>query len=805
MKFKTIFLTALLSFNLLSFDEFLVSDIRIVGLQRVSTGSIFNVIPISVGDRIDLRKSTDIVRSLFSTEQFDDIQVSKEGNTLIISVIERPSISAIDISGNKALKTEQLLESLDGVGIKEGEVYKRSTLEKVKSELVRSYASNGRYGAGVEIEEITKPRNRIDINIIVDEGNSAKIKKINIIGNEIFTDEELLDSFELSEGSFFSFLSNNNQYSREKLVGDIETLESYYRDRGYLKFSIESSQISLSRDKKSIFITFNVNEGKKYTINNVNIIGEIPFEENIYINILENLKKETYSQAQITSIEEFFVDVLGNRGYAFAEVKGDTETIDDSNQVDLTFAVIPGKKTYTRKIMFTGNHVTQDEVLRREMRQFEGAWSSNNSIEAGKVRLERLGYFKEVNVETLPVVGTEDQIDIVYSVEEETTGSVGGNLGYSDFGLMLGFNLQEQNFLGSGNTVGIGINKNIYSESYNISFVDPYATEDGVSLGYNIYFRETDYGEFNVANYLTNSNGLGAQFGYPISDITRLGFSLTYDKTDIDIGTLPAREIYDFVAAEGNLFETLSAQASWQRVTLNRGLFPTSGSSTVLSLSATIPGSDLNYYRANIRQRYYRPLSNNFVFGFQGELGYLNAYGDTEETPFFQNFYAGGPRSLRGFESNTLGPRSTDAPCYEFNYEEETCPNLIDTDGDGVLDSPYINPYANTTSRYRDRPIGGNIKIEGSLQLIFKLPIIEDQRSIRSAFFLDFGNVFSDNCRDYQINCYKPSVDDLRYSYGVGVTWITGFGPLSLAIAKPSNAGPQERTEEFQFTVGNVF
>ena len=805
MKFKTIFLTALLSLNLLSFDEFLVSDIRIVGLQRVSTGSIFNVIPISVGDRIDLRKSTDIVRSLFSTEQFDDIQVSKEGNTLIISVIERPSISAIDISGNKALKTEQLLESLDGVGIKEGEVYKRSTLEKVKSELVRSYASNGRYGAGVEIEEITKPRNRIDINIIVDEGNSAKIKKINIIGNEIFTDEELLDSFELSEGSFFSFLSNNNQYSREKLVGDIETLESYYRDRGYLKFSIESSQISLSRDKKSIFITFNINEGKKYTINNVNIIGEIPFEENIYINILENLKKETYSQAQITSIEEFFVDVLGNRGYAFAEVKGDTETIDDSNQVDLTFAVIPGKKTYTRKILFTGNHVTQDEVLRREMRQFEGAWSSNNSIEAGKVRLERLGYFKEVNVETLPVVGTEDQIDIVYSVEEETTGSVGGNLGYSDFGLMLGFNLQEQNFLGSGNTVGIGINKNIYSESYNISFVDPYATEDGVSLGYNIYFRETDYGEFNVANYLTNSNGLGAQFGYPISDITRLGFSLTYDKTDIDIGTLPAREIYDFVAAEGNLFETLSAQASWQRVTLNRGLFPTSGSSTVLSLSATIPGSDLNYYRANIRQRYYRPLSNNFVFGFQGELGYLNAYGDTEETPFFQNFYAGGPRSLRGFESNTLGPRSTDAPCYEFNYEEETCPNLIDTDGDGVLDSPYINPYANTTSRYRDRPIGGNIKIEGSLQLIFKLPIIEDQRSIRSAFFLDFGNVFSDNCRDYQINCYKPSVDDLRYSYGVGVTWITGFGPLSLAIAKPSNAGPQERTEEFQFTVGNVF
>ena len=804
-KFKIFIFSVLLSFNLFAFDEFLVSDIRIIGLQRVSTGSIFNVIPISVGDRIDLRKSTDIVRSLFSTEQFDDIQISKDGNTLIISVIERPSISAIEISGNKALKTEQLLESLDDVGIKEGEVYKRSTLEKVKSELVRSYASNGRYGAGVQIDEILKPRNRIDINIEVDEGNSAKIKKINVLGNEVFTDEELLDNFELSEGSFFSFISNDNQYSREKLIGDIETLESYYRDRGYLKFSIESSQISLSRDKKSIFITFNINEGKKYTIKNVNIIGEVPFEEDAYKSILESLKNETYSQAQITSIEEFFVNILGNRGYAFAEVNGGTEIIDDSNEVDLIFSVLPGKKTYTRKILFTGNFVTQDEVLRREMRQFEGAWSSNNSIEAGKVRLERLGYFKEVNVETVPVIGTEDQIDIIYSVEEETTGSIGGNLGYSDFGLMLGFNLQEQNFLGSGNTVGIGINKNIYSESYNISYVNPYATKDGVSLGYNLYFRETDYGEFNIANYLTNSNGLGAQFGYPTSDITRLGFSITYDKTDIDIGTLPAREIFDFVAAEGSLFRTLSAQASWQRVTLNRGLFPTAGSSTVLSLSATIPGSDLNYYRASIRQRYYRPLSTNFVFGFQGELGYLDAYGDTKETPFFQNFYAGGPRSLRGFESNTLGPRSTDAPCYEFNYIEETCPNLIDADGDGELDTPYINPYANSTSRYRDRPIGGNIKVEGSLQLIFKLPIIEDQRSIRSAFFLDFGNVFSDNCKAYQINCYKPSIEDLRYSYGVGVTWITGFGPLSLAISKPSNSGPQERTEEFQFTVGNVF
>jgi outer membrane protein insertion porin family len=801
---KLYFLGFLLISSLHAFDEFLVNDIRIIGLQRVSTGSIFNVIPISVGDNIDLRKSKDITRSLFSTEQFDDIQIAKDGNTLIISVVERPSISLIEITGNKAIKTEQLLESLDGVGVKEGEVYKRSTLQKVKSELVRSYASNGRYGAAVEIEEIKKPRNRVEVQIEVDEGKSAKIKKINIIGNEIFTNEELLKGFELSEGSFFSFLNNNNAYSREKLRGDIETLESFYKNRGYLKFSVESSEISLSKDLKDIFINFSVFEGDKYTINDVEIIGENPIESQIYMGLISSLKNQTYSQAQITSIEEFFTKILGNSGYAFAEVIGTPEIDEGAREVKIIFNMTPGKRTYTRKILFTGNNVTQDHVLRREMRQFEGAWTSDSNIEAGKIRLQRLGYFKEVEVETMPVPNTDDQIDIVYSVDEETTGSVGGSLGYSDFGLMLGFNLQEQNFLGTGNTVGLGINKNVYTESYNLSFLDPYATKNAVSLGYNIYYRKTDYGEFNVANYLSNSQGAGLQFGYPISDTQRINLGITYDKTNIDIGTQPAREIWDFINSEGNVFETLNLQTSWQRITLNRGLFPTDGSSTAISLTATVPGSDINYAKLNFRQKYYQPINQNFVFGFNFDLGYLSPFGDTKETPFFQNFYAGGPRSLRGFESNTLGPRSTEAPCYQFNYEDGSCPNLLDLDGDGVLDSPYYNPYAN--SEYNKRvSIGGNIKVEGSFQLIFRLPFIEDQRSLRSAFFFDFGNVFSDNCKEYQINCYKPSIDDLRYSYGVGVTWITGFGPMSFAIARPTNAGQYEETKEFQFTVGNVF
>ena len=437
------------------------------------------------------------------------------------------------------------------------------------------------------------------------------------------------------------------------------------------------------------------------------------------------------------------------------------------------------------------------------MRLFEGAPTSDDRIQNSKVRLERLGYFKDVTVETIPVPNTDDQVDVVYQVEEETTGQIGGNVGYSDFGIMLGFNLNERNFLGSGNTVGVSINKSIYQESYNLSFFDPYFTMDGVSRGYNVYFRETDYGEFNIANYLTNSAGLGLQFGYPISDTQRIGLNITYDKTDIDSGTLPAREISDFLLSEGNIFETVSIQAVWSRVTLNRGMFPTQGSSTDLMLMAALPFSDIQYARFNLRQKYYKPLGfYDLIFGFNGELGYMDVYGDTKTTPFFQNFYAGGPRSLRGFESNTLGPRSTQAPCYEYDPANDLCPALRDTDFDGEADAPAYNPYIYSN---RDQPIGGNVKVEGSFQLKFKLPMIEDQRSMRSAFFFDFGNVFSTNCKDYQINCYEPDLEELRYSYGVGVTWITGFGPMSFAIAKPSNAGPFERTEQFQFTIGNVF
>ena len=789
--------------TVLAFEEFIVNDIRIAGLQRVSTGSIFNTIPISVGDKIDDRKIVDITRALFATEQFDDIQIGRDGNALIITVAERPSISSIDISGNSALKTEILLESFDGIGITEGQVYKRSTLERMKAELVRSYSSQGRYGAGVEIFETPQPRNRVSISIEIDEGESAKIDGITILGNNIFSDEDLLDVMELSEGSWLSFLSNDNQYSREKLQGDLENLESYYLDRGYLQFSIESSQVSISRDRSSIYITYIISEGPKYTISDVKIVGDMPISEELIDPIIETQKDITYSQAQITQIEEIFTSLLGNEGYAFASVKGQPDIDEEMLEVDLSFVIDPGKRTYTRKILFEGNEITQDDVLRREMRQFEGAWASDDKIEQSRVRLERLGFFKEVNVETVPVPGTDDQIDVKFRVEEETTGNVGGNLGYSDFGLMIGFNLQERNFLGTGNSVGIAINKSIYQEVYNLSFYDPYYTIDGASRGYSLYYRKTDYGEFNIANYTSDSQGLGIQFGYPISDTQRVGLNLTYDRTEIDQGTLPVRDILDFLLEEGNSFQTVSAQAVWSRITLNRGMFPTDGASTEALFLATLPLSDINYYKLNIRQKFYQPLNVwDLVFGFQGEIGYLAPYGDTNNVPFFQHFYAGGPRSLRGFESNTLGPRATPSPCYGFDTVNDLCPPLIDSNFDGIPDSPAYNQ---SIIYQRDDPIGGDVKIEGSMQLIFKLPMVEDQRSMRTAFFFDFGNVFAMECKEYQVSCYKPSIDELRYSIGVGLTWITGFGPMSFAISKPYNEDRFERTEEFQFTIGTVF
>ena len=790
------FLTSLISANIV------VEDIRIVGLQRVSLGSVLDTIPVTIGDRISSKDYQRIIRTLFSTGQFDDIQLSAEENILFVKVEERPTISGIAIDGNSAIETPDLLGALAAEGVSEGSVLKRATLDMITKGLQAQYSQQGRYGASVDVEQKQRPRNRVEINIEIDEGSSTAIASIEIIGNESFSDEDLKKIFDLSEGSFLSVFTNDDKYTREKLRTDLENLEAFYKDRGYLQFSLDSSQVSISDSLEELFITLIIKEGEQYTVSNTKISGDLPLDKGFFEEFINIPEDSYYSESLITSYEEFFANILGNEGYTFAEVEGVPTINEEEKSAEITFLFNPGRKNYTRRIIFNGNDFTTDEVLRREMRQFEGAPASNQQIENSKILLERTGYFKSVSVETIPVPGEEDMVDVVFDVEEQQYGNIVGGFGYSQFGFSFNFNIQQQNFLGSGNTVGIGSNVSDYSKNIFLNYENPYYSIDGVSRGYSINLREFDYSSFGLTDYNTSSYGGAITFGYPISEIQRLGLNIAYDHTELQQQGLSSREILDFLESEGDEFDTFKLQGFWTRVTLNRGLFPTEGSSYQVSLQTTVPGSTLNYFKLDVKNEYYRPLFGDFIFKAASRVGYTGAYGDTEIPPYFENFYAGGPYSVKGYETNSLGPRITPVPCYEYDSENDYCPPLLDSNLDGIPDTPYYNQYAS----YRiNRPIGGNVLLETSLNLIFKLPFVEDQNQFRSAFFIDLGNVFSTFCNNYQTQCFKPSFEDLRGSYGLGGSAITPFGPVSVYLAIPFNNDTLDRVKRFEFTVGNKF
>ncbi len=796
--------TILLTLTFYVNSSVLIEDIRIEGLQRVSLGSVLDTVPVTIGDRIDETDYQRIIRTLFTTGQFNDIQLRAEGNILYIKVQERPTISSIRIDGNSAIKTEALLGALGSEGISEGSVLKRATLDLITRGLQAQYSQQGRYGATVEVKQKDRPRNRVEVDIDIDEGSSTAISSIEIIGNESFTDAEIRRVFELTEGSILSVFTNDNKYTKEKLQSDLENLESFYKDRGYLQFRLDSSQVSISEDLEELFITLVVSEGDRYALKEIKISGELPLEREFFESFI-NIPEDTYySESLITSYEEFYANILGNEGYTFAEVEG-VPTIDENNKTaDITFVFNPGRKNYTRRILFTGNNFTTDEVLRREMRQFEGAPASNQAIEQSKLLLERTGFFKTVNVETVPVAGEEDLVDVIFEVEEQQYGNVIGGFGYSQFGFSFNFNIQQQNFLGSGNTVGVGTQISDYSKNIFLQYENPYYTIDGVSRGYTLNYREFDYSSFGITDYNTSSYGLAVSFGYPISEIQRLGFNIAYDHTELQSGGMAAREILDFLESEGDVFDTLKFQGYWTRATLNRGIFPTAGTLNQVQLQTTLPGSSLNYFRIDYKNEYYQPLpiGEDLVFKAASRIGYTGAFGDTDIPPYYENFYAGGPYSVKGYEANSLGPRITPVPCYGYVSADDYCPPLIDNDFDGEPDTPYYNQYAS----YRiNRPIGGNVILETSLNLIFKIPFIEDQSQFRTAVFVDLGNVFSTNCLAYQTECFAPDFKELRGAYGIGGSAITPFGPISVYVAIPFNNGPLDRVKRFEFTVGNKF
>ena len=755
-------------------DEFQVLDIRIEGLQRVSAGTVFAALPISVGDTADDMAVREATRSLFRTGYFADVIMARENGILVVGLIERPAVTEINIDGNKAIETDQLMDALRENGLAEGQIFRQVILEGMSQELQRQYVSQGRYGALVQTEVKQLPRNRVAVNIDIDEGDVAKIRHINIVGNSNFAEPVLLEQFEQNKTGWLSWITSDDKYSREKLSGDLETLESWYLDRGYLKFQVLSTQVSVSPNKESVFITINVSEGDVYTISEIELAGDLIIPE-AQARMLVLLREGViFSQALMTASSDYLTRRLGNEGYTFAEVEGYPQVDEDAKTATVTFLIKPGMRAYVRRIDFRGNTVTADSVLRREMRQMEGGSANNALIEMSKVRLERVGFFKEVSVENIPVAGTNDQIDVVYTVEEQPSGSVGANVGYSQgYGLMLGANLSDNNFFGTGKQVGIGINKSAYQSSLNFSYSEPYFTIDGVSAGYSIYARETDYGELSLQPFSQNTKGASVNWSYPVSEIQRIGFGFTYEHLELNLGDYQTSPVIEeFVAANGDWFRSVNFNVNWVKSTLNRGIFATRGTSQRLSADVSMPGSGLEYFKLTYKASHLRGLTKDFTLKVKADLGYGESFGDTSQMPFFKNFYAGGLGSVRGYEKYSLGPQ---------------------------------NSQFQSNSNSRARPVGGNVQVVLGAEVIFPLPFIKDQRSVQSALFFDAGNVFNTKCGGFEVNCFSPKEGELRYSVGLGATWLSGFGPITFSVAKPLNSDETDQTEVFQFSLGNQF
>ena len=777
-----IVITLFIAFSVHSQESpgFVVGDIRLQGIQRVSAGTVFNILPVSVGETLDMLRTRQVTRSLFASGYFDDIRIARDDDVLIINLVERPAIESIEIEGNKAIKTDSLLEGLSEQGLSEGEIFRQATLERVSLELERQYVAQGRYGASIDtiIEEL--PRNRVSIKIEIEEGKSSGIRHINLVGAKAFDRDMLLGQIELQHPSLLSFYKNDDKYSREKLSGDLETLESYYKDRGYAEFRIQSTQVSVTPDKRQVYITIGIDEGSVYEVNDVTLVGDLgdvgaePIEALIIVK-----PGQIFSQALITASEERITGTLGNSGFTFATASG-VPKLNEDGTVDIEFFVTSGKRAYVRRISFSGNSMTQDEVMRREMRQLEGGWASTAQIDLSKIRLERLGYFKGVDVETPQVAGKDDQIDVNFSLEEQPSGSISATLGYSQgYGLIVGANYNQSNMMGSGNSLGVGLSVSKYQKQISFNYFDPYYTLDNISRGFNVFLRTVDYKQANLARFETDSGGLGVNFGFPIDETQRINFGLQAEYTELSTGYYSAQEIAEFIDDNGRDSLNFKLNLSWQKSTLNRGIFADRGTSSQVSLEASVPGSGLEFYKVRYAGETYFPISNSWTLRLRTELGYGDAYGDTTALPFYEHFFAGGFGSIRGFENSTLGPRTTPP---------------LDLEGNPIC---WRDPCGD--------PFGGNLQIEASAELIFPLPFVEDNRQFRPSLFLDVGNVFNTRCPRISVNCFGFDTEEIRYSTGFSVTWLTGMGPMSFALVKAFNTKDYDEEEAFQFELGKTF
>ncbi|MDH3526531.1 MAG: outer membrane protein assembly factor BamA [Gammaproteobacteria bacterium] len=755
--FHILLLFLLLSGTARAFEPFVVKDVRVEGLQRISAGTVFNYLPVKVGDSIDTDGSAAAIRALFKTGFFNDVYLEQDGDVLVVHVTERAAVSSIEIKGNRDLETEELLNGLKQIGLAEGRVFDRSLLDKVEQELQRQYFSRGKYAVRLDTTVTPLERNRVGILIDIAEGQAARIKQINIVGNQRHTDKELLDDFTLSSPGIFSFITKNDQYSKQKLAADLEILRSFYLDRGHLNFNITSTQVSITPDKKDIYITINISEGEQYSISEVTLSGDLVVEPEELFPLVRINPKDVFSRKRVTEAVERISAKLGDHGYAFANVNTVPELDDENNEVSLAFFIDPGDRVYVRRVNVEGNVATRDEVLRREMRQMEAGWFSAEKVERSRARLQRLGYFEDVNVETPTVPGTTDQVDVNYSVTETSSGSITAGVGYSQSsGLLFNASVSQDNFLGRGKRVSFAFNNSDVNTVYSFSYTNPYYTIDGISRGFGSYYRETDADEANLSDYTTDSFGANISFGIPITEFERIFLNTEYENIELKPTTGSPAEVFDFINQHGDNYDNIKLTGSWSHDTRNKAIFADRGGLMRVAVETTVPGSGLEYYKLNYRQQQFVPLTRNLTLSLNGELGYGEGYGDFEQLPFFENFFAGGVRSVRGFEDNTLGPR--------------------DANGN---------------------PIGGSFRVVGNAELIFPVPFFEDSKSFRMSAFLDIGNVF-DNFGDFDTG-------ELRYSVGLAGLWLSPMGPLSISLGYPINEEPEDELQKFQFTIGTFF
>ncbi len=754
-------LGSLFSAAALAIQPFQIRDIRVEGVQRTDAGTVFGYLPVKVGDRMDDDKGAAAIKALYATGFYSDVRLEVENDILVVLVAERPAIAQIEINGAKEFTKDNLKDGLKTAGISEAKIFDRSVLDRAEKEIKRQYTSRGFYSAKVTTTVTPLERNRISLVFTIDEGESSKIVDINIIGAQAFSESQLLKEFELSTGGWFSFFTKEDQYSKQKLSGDLEKLKSFYLNRGYLDFHADSTQVSISPDKQKIYITIPISEGPVFKISAIKFAGDLKIPEEEMRSLLLFKAGETFSRQKIVDSIKRITDRMGNDGYSFASVNPVPE-IDYANKTAVfTLFVDPGRRTYVRRINIQGNSRTRDEVVRREFRQLEAGWYSIEKINRSKERLERTFYFEEVNVESPPVPGSNDQVDLNVTVKERNTGSLQFGVGYSSAErLTLSASVSQANIFGTGNQLSFRVNSGRIAQAYEVSFLDPYWTVDGVSRGIDVFRRDLNTASLLTGDYQSSTTGAGVRFGVPVTEYDGFNFGIAAEQTKLVIDAASPQRYVDFVKLFGSTSTTIRGSLGFARDTRDSIYFPTKGYLAEVGTEAGLPGGDVKYYSLRLHGQYLVPVWGPIVLGTNVEYGYANGYGG-KGLPFFKNFYAGGVDSVRGFQQSSLGPRD--------------------------INGQYL---------------GGNQRFVSNVELLFPMPGVKADKSVRLSMFLDAGNVFG---TDQYGRHQKFYFEDLRASVGFAVSWFSPVGPLKFSLAKPLKKQDGDQPERFQFLLGRVF